>query len=332
MTSLTELGSEVLADLAPYIEEFAEENLPEIRDALDGVGDKIGKVIDFIADNWQIIAAIGGVILAIAAAVSILSAGLTVYNTITAITSAVNLAACAPILAIVAAIAAVIAIIVLCVKHWDEIKEAVGKFVDGAKAKFSEFVEGVKQKFEDAKNAVSEKWEAIKSAISDKVNGAKETVLNVFGSIKDGIKDKIEGARDVVKTAIEKIKGFFKFKWELPKIKLPHFSISGKFSLNPPSIPKFSVSWYKMGGVFDNPTLFGYGNGRLGGLGEDGAEAIVPLEKNTKWMNVLAEKLAERQGNTPIILQVDGKTFAQTTIKSINDLTRQTGKLTLNMR
>ena len=408
MTMLTELGAEILADLAPYVQEFAEENLPEIKDALDGVGEKIGEVMTFIADNWQIIATIGGIILGIAAAISVLSAGLTAYNTITAITAAVNLAAIGPIAGIVAGIAALIAVIVLCVKHWDEIKEAIDKFVkaaikaiDGfaekvskkfeevkkaasekieemkkavsdkfeevkkavsdkveaakqavstkfeemkntasqkaeeikaaASQKFEEMKTAISQKIDNIKTAVSEKFELIKSTITEKVNGAKEKALGIFGEIKDGITKKIEGARDAVSKAIDKMKSFFNFKWELPKIKLPHFSISGKFSLNPPRVPKFSIKWYQKGGIFDKPTLFGYGNGMMGGLGENGAEAIVPLEKNTKWMNILADKLAERQGSVPIVLQVDGKTFAQTSINSINDLTRQTGKLALNL-
>lgn len=356
MTSLTELGADVLADLAPYITEFAEESLPEIQEALDGVGETVGEVLTFIGEHWEIIVPLAGIVLGIAAAISILSTGLGIYNTITGVTAIVNMAAVGPILLIVAGIAALIAIIVVCVKHWDEIKATIEKFVNAAKVRIYEFVEGVKQKFEDMKTAVSEKVEAIKTAvsekfenikttatekfeavkttISDKIQGAKDTVLGIFDNIKKGIKEKIENARDTVKGAIEKIKGFFKFKWELPKIKLPHFNISGKFSLNPPSIPKFSVKWYQKGGIFDKPTLFGYGNGMLGGLGENGAEAVVPLEKNTEWMNVLANKLSERMGgsSTPIILQVDGKTFAQTTIKSINDLTRQTGTLALNLR
>ena len=332
MTALTELGADVLADLAPYITEFAEESLPEIQDALDGVGEKIGTVMTFIGEHWQIILTIGGVILAIAAAISILSAGLTAYNTITAITAVVTQAAFAPVLIVIGIIAALIAILVIAIKHWDDITKAIGNFVDKAVETIKGFAEKIGEKFEAVKTAVSEKVEAIKTAITDKFQQAKDKALSIFGNIKDGIKEKIEKARDTVKGAIEKIKGFFKFKWELPKIKLPHFNISGKFSLNPPSIPKFSVKWYEKGGIFDKPTLFGYGNGALGGLGENGAEAVVPLEKNTKWMNVLAEKLAERQGNTPIILQVDGKTFAQTTIKSINDLTRQTGTLALNLR
>ena len=166
----------------------------------------------------------------------------------------------------------------------------------------------------------------IKAIFSGDFGAAKQSALNIFNAIKDGIKNKIENARDTVKSAIDKIKGFFNFKWELPKLKLPHFKISGKFSLDPPSIPKFSVDWYARGGVFDKTTLFGY-DGRVGGLGEDGAEAIVPLEKNTQWLDRIAERLS---GNgTPIVLQVDGKTFAETSIDTINQLTRQKGSLPL---
>lgn len=275
-----------------------------------------------------------------------------------------TLAALAPYLLIVAAIAAVIAIIVLCVKNWDTIKEKVAEVAAAIKEKVSEMVEKVKEFFanmaaaiservEAIKAAVREKFEAIKSAITEKVNAAKNTVSNVFNGIKsaissavnaakstvssvfDGIKNaiksKIDAARDAVKSAIEKIKGFFNFSWELPKIKMPHFSISGSFSLNPPSIPKFSVSWYKMGGVFDSPTLFPYGNGQIGGLGEAGAEAIVPLEKNTEWLDKIAERLSGGMGGGTIIMQVDGSTFAKVAVKSINDLTKQQGSLPLRL-
>jgi hypothetical protein len=126
------------------------------------------------------------------------------------------------------------------------------------------------------------------------------------------------------------IKSFFNFSWSLPKLKMPHISISGKFSINPPSVPKFSISWYKLGGIFDSPTLFPFAGG-IGGLGEDGAVAIVPLEKNTKWLSRLATMLNEEQGSRPIVMNVDGKTFAEISIDSINALTRQTGNLQLKL-
>lgn len=96
------------------------------------------------------------------------------------------------------------------------------------------------------------------------------------------------------------------------------------------------MEWYKLGGVFDEPTLFGYGDGKIGGLGEDGAEAIVPLERNTAWLDRLAEMLKDKLGGDnggarDIILQVDGKTFGKISVDSINALTRQTGSLPLKL-
>lgn len=277
--------------------------------------------------------------------------------------AAAMLVAIAPYALIVAAITAVIAIIVVCVKHWDTIKAKVievansmkQKITDAANviknkfnelkanisAKVAEIASSISNKFQEIKNNISEKIEGAVSAVKDKFDSMKSTAISIvsnlvssvtskFDAIKTGISDKINAAKDAVKSAIDKIKSFFKFEWSLPKIKLPHFSISGSFSLNPPSIPKFSVSWYQYGGVFDNPTLFPLGDG-VGGLGENGAEAIVPLEKNTQWLDRIAERLAAKQGDTPIVLEVDGKRFAQISIDSINQLTKQTGSLPLKL-
>jgi hypothetical protein len=142
----------------------------------------------------------------------------------------------------------------------------------------------------------------------------------------------MDSAKEKVKSAIDKIKSFFKFEWSLPKLKMPHITISGSFSLSPLQVPKFGISWYEKGGVFDSKTLFGYGNGLLGGLGENGAEAVVPLEKNTQWLDRIATMLNEKQGgNRPIYLEVDGKVFAQISCDSINDLTKQRGSIPLKL-
>lgn len=196
---------------------------------------------------------------------------------------------------------------------------------------FNKIKETMSEKISAAKDKVTETFENIKSSITDKITAAKNTLSNILDAIKNKFTSIFDNCKNIVKNAIDKIKSFFKFEWSLPKIKLPHFSISGKFSLNPPSIPRFSVSWYQKGGIFDNPTLFGYG-GRLGGLGENGAEAIVPLENNTQWLDRIATMLSEKMGGgTPIVLQVDGKTFAQISVDSINQLTRQRGSLPLNL-
>ena len=98
----------------------------------------------------------------------------------------------------------------------------------------------------------------------------------------DGIKRVWSGITDTVKGAVDKLKGFLNFEWHLPSIKLPHFSISGQFSLNPPQIPHFSVDWYakamKNGMILNQPTIFGAANGSLLGGGEAGPEAVVGVD------------------------------------------------------
>ena len=545
MTALSELAAGVMAELAPHIQELADKYLPSIKEALAGVGDAIGTVIGWIADNWTLVSTIAAVVAGIAVAISTVSTALGIYNTVMAATAVVSAPVIGIIAAVTAGIAALVAAIVLCVQHWDEIKaktkevwdaivgwvsgavesvkqafnnmkEAISNVVDNIKTAMSEkwnaikttvsnVVDGIKtavsekwnaiktavgntvdniktavsNKWNDIKTAVgntvesikstvstkwnaikttvgtvmdniktavsdkwsaikttvgnvvdnikttvSDRWESIKSTVStvttnikdtvsdkfnqvketmgtvmqaakdtiseklnniksayeehgggvkgivsasmeaikgyysagytfidnltngklssmvetirSKLESAKNTVSNILNSIKQKFSDIFESAKNIVSNAIEKIKGFFNFKWELPKIKLPHFSITGKFSLNPPQIPRFSVEWYKLGGVFDEPTLFNYGNGKIGGLGEDGAEAIVPLERNTAWLDRLAEMLKDKLGGDnggarDIILQVDGKTFGKISVDSINDLTRQTGSLPLKL-
>lgn len=203
------------------------------------------------------------------------------------------------------------------------IKSVVSTIFGGIKSTISTVINGIK-------THISLTFSLIKAIFTGDFGAVKGIVSNIFNNIKNTISKVMDGAKNTVKNVIDKIKGFFNFKWSLPKLKMPKISISGKFSINPPSVPKFSIKWHKLGGVFDNPTLFNYGNS-LHGLGEDGAEAIVPLEKNTQWLNKIAERLSEKQGNTPIILQVDGKTFAQISVDSINSLTKQTGKLPIKL-
>lgn len=148
-------------------------------------------------------------------------------------------------------------------------------------------------------SAASSKWESVRSTISSKLSSAQSTVSSLmsgitstmssglssalstvsgkFSSICSTISSKMSAARDAVGNAISALKSKFNFSWSLPHLKLPHVSISGSFSINPPSVPHFGISWYKDGGILTRPTIFGAAGNNLLAGGEAGAEAVVPL-------------------------------------------------------
>ena len=218
---------------------------------------------------------------------------------------------------------------------FSNIQQTIQAYLQLVKEYVSSIFEGIKNdikiKIEMAKQIISNVLKLIKAVFTGDFGAAKEAVLGIFDAIKNGISQRLENAKNTVKNVIDSIKKFFNFTWSLPKLKMPHLSISGSFSISPPSVPKFSIDWYAKGGVFDNPTLFPYG-GNIGGLGEAGAEAIVPLENNLEWLDKLAAMLNDRMGSKqPVVLTVDGRVFAETAINTINANTRQSGKLALNI-
>ena len=188
---------------------------------------------------------------------------------------------------------------------WTNISNSITEKVTGIKNKCSEILTNTKANFLEVwtniKSTVSNLVNQIKDAITNGIENAKSRASSTLESIKSKFSSIFESAKSIVKNAIEKIKGFFNFSWSLPKIKLPHFSISGKFSLNPPQIPHFSVSWYKNGGILNRPTIFGQSGGRLLGGGEAGKEAVLPIhllkdyirEENIRNNGLLVQALKE---------------------------------------
>lgn len=200
--------------------------------------------------------------------------------------------------AVIHAVASVISTVMNAIKTvfstvWNAIKTVVTTVVNAIKSI-------VTTVFNSIKNTATTVWNAIKTAVTTPVNAIKSTVTTVFNSVKstvssifngikstatsvwNGIKSAIttpiEVAKNKVKSVVDAIKGFFSgMKISLPHIKLPHFKVTGKLSIAPPSVPHLSIDWYKEGGIMTSPTIFGMNGSSLMAGGEAGAEAILPL-------------------------------------------------------
>lgn len=184
------------------------------------------------------------------------------------------------------------------------------------------------------KKALAQAAPQIKEGAIQLLFGVIQAIGNLAAQLPATLAGIIKVFKDELFNKLAKIFDSLKFKF--PDIKLPKFSVKPAGwkigDLLKGEIPKLDITWNARGGVFDKPTLMSYG-GSLQGIGEAGAEAVVPLENNLEWLDKLANMLNQRMGGSdrPIVLQVDGKTFAKTVINTVNADTRQKGKLALNI-
>lgn len=253
MVAFQQLGTQLAAYLAP---------------AMEKVVDVVGRLANWFSQLSPRTQAIIGGIAAVVAVVAPLLIGLGKVSF--AISSIISLIAVvgpaivgvigtlAPIIAI---IAAVVAAGVLLYKNWDTIKAKAIAFKDNVVATFNNF---------------------------------KTQVMTTFNNIKNAIVTPIQTAINTIKGIIDRIKGWFPISIGkiFSNIQLPHFRLSGSFSLKNMTVPKISIDWYKTGGIFDSPSVIG--------VGEAGAEAVVPLNKLWEKLDKIAE------ANSPVVVNVYG--------------------------
>ncbi|WAA10843.1 hypothetical protein [Fervidibacillus albus] len=212
---------------------------------------------------------------------------------------------------------------------------------DGAVNEFNELKDNAISTIVSFKDNVVNKANEIKTNFVNKINDLKNGAISKFNSLRDkagqimqSAKDKllspISSARDKIRTIIDEIKGFFsnlgsKLQIKIPKPKLPHFKISGKFDLIPPdiSVPKLSIDWYAKGGIFTQPTIFGYSNGRFKGAGDAGPEAALPLNEET--LGAIGRGIAAtmNQNKQSLVVQLvtpNGRILAEEIVDDITKL------------
>ena len=193
---------------------------------------------------------------------------------------------------------------------WNSVKSTASNIWNEVKSNLSSIWNGIK-------STATTTFNSLKSSVTSTWNSIKSTASSVWNSIKESIKKPIDQAKDAVKGAIDKMKGFLNITLPFPKIKLPHFSFSGKFSLNPPSVPHFSVNWHSKGAIFKRPTVMGgIGVGdRHNGIGSN-AEAILPINK-------LPELLGLDKQNNSGNLSLNIENFNNNREQDIKDLVEE---------
>lgn len=198
-----------------------------------------------------------------------------------------------PIIGIAAGIAAAITAVILIIQNWGSICEWLGNLWNAIWSGVTSFFGGVGQSIQDtwngAMSCISQKADDAKSGVLSTFQGIKDGCINAFNSVKDGITNAISTAYNNVEYWFQKIKDTLSGTLSFPNIKMPHFSITGSFSLNPPKVPSFGVQWYAKGGVLTKPTLFGMNGDQAMGGGDAGPEAVAPISVLQQYVSQAVE-------------------------------------------
>ena len=329
-----------MGDAMSQVSNALQMSFAPVADVISGVASSVADVVSKFALFVQQSPAAQAVIVGLATVFGILAAAVAIGATITTVTTAfssltgVMTILTNPVFLVIAAVAALVAGLIYAYNNCETFRNIVnGAFravltfatntLTGLKNTVSSVFSAIKTNIinpiQDAYNNVTQKISDLKSKIEEKINDIKSKVQETFQSIREKMESPIQAAKDTIDGIISTIKGWFPLSIGniFSNLKLPHFSISGEFSLNPPSIPHISVDWYAKGAVFDAatiiPTLYG-----LKGVGEKEPEAVSPVSVLQSYVgaavqrfvpqidyDLLAEKVAWACAKMNISIDVD---------------------------
>lgn len=284
---------EICAFLAPYVQAFLDQIVSTVQVAMDTLGPIIGAVLTVIVST--VVPILTSIMDTVAQVLAVILA--TVTNVMAAVSTVIQGA-----WTLIQGIFQTVLGVILAVTTGDftMLQQGVSNILNGLAGIVSGILQGIASVF-------SGQWNAIKAVVTGVCNAVTGAVSGAFNGIKSVIDSTMNGAKSTVSGALSAISGFFAgLHLQFPHINLPHFSISGDFSLVPPSVPSISVSWYRTGAIAMGASVVG--------IGEAGPEAVVPLSgrEMDPYADAVARRLAARGA---------GAGVGGTTVYNIGDVT-----------
>lgn len=266
---------EICAFLAPYVQAFLDQIVSTVQVAMDTLGPIIGAVLTVIVST--VVPILTSIMDTVAQVLAVILA--TVTNVMAAVSTVIQGA-----WTLIQGIFQTVLGVILAVTTGDftMLQQGVSNILNGLAGIVSGVLQGIASVF-------SGQWNAIRAVVTGVCNAVSGAVSGAFNGIKSVIDSTMNGAKNTVSGALDAISGFFAgLHLQFPHINLPHFSISGDFSLVPPSVPSISVSWYRTGAIAMGASVVG--------IGEAGPEAVVPLSgrEMDPYADAVARRLAAR--------------------------------------
>lgn len=284
---------EICAFLAPYVQAFLDQIVSTVQVAMDTLGPVIGAVLTVIVST--VVPILTSIMDTVAQVLATILA--TVTNVMAAVSTVIQGA-----WQIISGIFQTVLGVILAVTTGDftMLQQGVTSIMQGTMVAINGVMQGIL-------SIVSGAWNAVKAVFIGVCNAVSGAISGAFNGIKSVIDSTMNGAKSTVSGALSAISGFFAgLHLQFPHINLPHFSISGDFSLVPPSVPSISVSWYRTGAIAMGASVVG--------IGEAGPEAVVPLSgrEMDPYADAVARRLAARGA---------GAGAGGTTVYNIGDVT-----------